>query len=84
MQYADGGAAAISVLTEQRRFNGSLADLDAVRAAVDIPLLRKDFMIDEYQIWEARAHGADVILLIVAYLTATQLPNTAPCAANSA
>lgn len=73
VQYADGGAAVISVLTEQRRFNGSLADLDAVRAAVDIPLLRKDFMIDEYQIWEARAHGADLILLIVASLTDAQL-----------
>ena len=73
MQYADGGAAVISVLTEQRRFNGSLADLDAVRAAVDIPLLRKDFMIDEYQIWEARAHGADLILLIVASLSDAQL-----------
>jgi indole-3-glycerol phosphate synthase len=73
VQYADGGAAAISVLTEQRRFNGSLADLDAVRAAVDIPLLRKDFMIDEYQIWEARAHGADLILLIVASLSDAQL-----------
>ncbi|MCB5282219.1 Indole-3-glycerol phosphate synthase [Arthrobacter sp. ES1] len=73
VQYADGGAAAISVLTEQRRFNGSLADFDAVRAAVDIPLLRKDFMIDEYQIWEARAHGADLILLIVASLSDAQL-----------
>ncbi|NUU30936.1 indole-3-glycerol phosphate synthase TrpC [Arthrobacter sp. C9C5] len=73
VQYAGGGAAVISVLTEQRRFNGSLADLDAVRAAVDIPLLRKDFMIDEYQIWEARAHGADLILLIVASLTDAQL-----------
>ena len=69
MQYADGGAAVISVLTEQRRFNGSLADLDAVRAAVDVPLLRKDFTLDEYQIWEARAHGADLILLIVASLS---------------
>jgi indole-3-glycerol phosphate synthase len=73
VQYADGGAAVISVLTEQRRFNGSLADLDAVRRAVDIPLLRKDFMIDEYQIWEARAHGADLILLIVASLSDEQL-----------
>ena len=72
-QYADGGAAVISVLTEERRFGGSLADLDAVRAAVDIPLLRKDFMIDEYQIWEARAHGADLILLIVASLSDAQL-----------
>lgn len=73
VQYADGGASVISVLTEQRRFNGSLADLDAVRASVDIPLLRKDFTLDEYQIWEARAHGADMILLIVAALSDAQL-----------
>jgi indole-3-glycerol phosphate synthase len=72
-QYADGGAAVISVLTEQRRFNGSLADLDAVRASVDVPLLRKDFTLDEYQIWEARAHGADLFLLIVAALSDAQL-----------
>ncbi|MEU8503463.1 indole-3-glycerol phosphate synthase TrpC [Streptomyces brevispora] len=67
-QYAAGGAAAISVLTEQRRFNGSLADLAAVRTAVDTPLLRKDFIVTAYQLWEARAHGADLALLIVASL----------------
>lgn len=66
--YEDGGARVISVLTEQRRFHGSLADLDAVRAAVSVPVLRKDFIIRPYQIHEARAHGADVILLIVAAL----------------
>lgn len=67
-QYADGGAAAISVLTEARRFSGSLADLAAVRAAVDIPVLRKDFIVTSYQLWEARAYGADLALLIVAAL----------------
>lgn len=72
-QYAAGGAAAISVLTEQRRFNGSLADFDAVRARVDVPLLRKDFTVDEYQIYEARAHDADIVLLIVAALDDAQL-----------
>ncbi|MDH6193883.1 indole-3-glycerol phosphate synthase [Mycobacterium frederiksbergense] len=66
--YQDGGARVISVLTEQRRFNGSLADLDAVRAAVSIPVLRKDFIVKPYQIHEARAHGADMLLLIVAAL----------------
>lgn len=66
--YEEGGARIISVLTEERRFHGSLADLDAVRAAVDIPVLRKDFIVGPYQIHEARAHGADVILLIVAAL----------------
>jgi len=72
-QYRDGGASVISVLTEERRFGGSLADLDAVRAAVDIPVLRKDFTCDPYMIWEARAHGADVVLLIVAALTDAEL-----------
>lgn len=66
--YEAGGATAISVLTERRRFGGSLRDLDAVRERVSIPVLRKDFMIDHFQITEARAHGADIILLIVAAL----------------
>ena len=67
-QYAAGGAAAISVLTEPTFFDGALEHLIAVRAAVDIPLLRKDFIVDEYQLLEARAAGADAILLIVAAL----------------
>jgi indole-3-glycerol phosphate synthase len=67
-QYALGGAAAISVLTEERRFGGTLADLDAVRKAVDIPVLRKDFIAEPYQVFEARAAGADLVLLIVAAL----------------
>lgn len=71
--YAAGGARAISVLTEGRRFSGSLDDLDSVRAAVDIPVLRKDFMVEEYQFHEARAHGADIVLLIVAALDVAQL-----------
>lgn len=66
--YERGGASVVSVLTEGRRFGGSLADLDAVRAAVDIPVLRKDFIVTPYQIHEARAHGADLVLLIVAAL----------------
>ena len=71
--YAAGGAAAISVLTEERRFNGSLADLVTVRAAVDVPLLRKDFIVSSYQLVEARAAGADMALLIVAALDDDEL-----------
>ena len=71
--YADGGAATISVLTEPRRFGGSLEDLMAVRKAVDIPVLRKDFIVTSYQLWEARAAGADLALLIVAALTQNEL-----------
>jgi indole-3-glycerol phosphate synthase len=66
--YERGGASVVSVLTEPRRFNGSLDDLTAMRSAVDIPLLRKDFILTSYQLWEARAYGADVVLLIVAAL----------------
>jgi indole-3-glycerol phosphate synthase len=68
VEYQSGGARVISVLTEQRRFGGSLDDLDSVRAAVRIPVLRKDFVVSSYQVHEARAHGADVVLLIVAAL----------------
>jgi indole-3-glycerol phosphate synthase len=68
VDYAAGGAAAISVLTEQRRFGGTLDDLRAVRGRVDVPLLRKDFITTSYQLWEARAAGADMALLIVAAL----------------
>lgn len=66
--YETGGASAISVLTEGRKFGGSLADLDAVRAVVSIPVLRKDFIAEPYQVFEARAAGADLVLLIAAAL----------------
>lgn len=66
--YALGGASAISVLTEGRRFRGSLADLEHVRGAVSLPVLRKDFIAEPYQVLEARAAGADLVLLIVAAL----------------
>ena len=72
-EYEKGGASAISVLTEGRRFLGSLDDFDKVRAAVHIPVLRKDFIVTDYQIYEARAHGADLVLLIVAALDYAQL-----------
>ena len=71
--YATSGAHAISVLTDQKYFRGSLDDLRNVRAAVDVPLLRKDFTIDEYQLWESRAAGADAVLLIVSILEPVRL-----------
>jgi len=78
--YETGGATAISVLTEQRRFGGSLDDLGAVRAAVDVPLLRKDFVVSPYQVYEARAYGADIVLLIVAALDEHTLAGLHDCA----
>lgn len=71
--YETGGASAISVLTEERKFHGSLADLEAVRDAVSIPVLRKEFVAEPYQVFEARAAGADLVLLIVAALEQKQL-----------
>lgn len=73
LAYEAGGASVVSVLTEERKFLGSLADLEAVRAAVEIPVLRKDFVVSPYQVWEARAYGADLVLLIVAALEQTVL-----------
>ena len=73
VSYETGGASAISVLTEERRFNGSLADLEAVRDAVSLPVLRKEFVSDPYQVFEARAAGADLVLLIVAALDQRKL-----------
>jgi indole-3-glycerol phosphate synthase len=72
-EYEAGGAHVISVLTERRRFGGSLDDLRSVRAAVDVPVLRKDFIVSSYQLWEAKAVGADLVLLIVAALTESAL-----------
>lgn len=71
--YEAGGASTISVLTEERRFEGSLDDLRAVRGAVSVPVLRKDFIVTSYQLWEARAAGADLALLIVAALNDHEL-----------
>ena len=73
--YERGGASAISVLTESRKFGGSLADLETVRAAVALPVLRKDFIAEPYQVFEARAAGADLVLLIVAALDELALKN---------
>lgn len=72
-EYEAGGASVISVLTEERRFEGSLSDLDAVRAKVDIPILRKDFIVSSYQLWEARAAGADMALLMCSVLDQSAL-----------
>ena len=80
--YARGGAAAISVLTEPTFFDGSLADLSGVREAVETPLLRKDFIVTEYQLFEARAAGADAVLLIVAALSSQALQTLAGRAAS--
>lgn len=73
MEYENGGADVISVLTEQRRFKGSIEDLIAVRSAVKLPVLRKDFIVTEFQIYESRILGADLLLLIVAALAKSQL-----------
>ena len=80
--YAEAGAAAISVLTEPTFFDGSLEHLQAVRAAVDVPVLRKDFIVSEYQLFEARAAGADAVLLIVAALRPSELTSLAERAAT--
>ena len=71
--YEEGGAAALSVLTDERHFLGSLSDLESARAAVRLPVLRKDFTIDAYHVQQAAAHGADAVLLIAAILTERQM-----------
>ncbi len=71
-KYQDGGASIVSVLTEQRRFKGSIEDFVAVRSEITIPMLRKDFIVTEYQVIESRILGADLLLLIVAGLTQSQ------------
>lgn len=78
--YVDGGAAALSVLTDRDFFDGDLGFLAPVHAAVDVPVLRKDFLVDAYQVLEARAAGADAVLLIVAALSDRALAELADCA----
>jgi indole-3-glycerol phosphate synthase len=82
VDYEAGGAAIISVLTERRKFGGSVADLAAVRDAVAVPVLRKDFIVSSYQLWEARAYGADLVLLIVAALEQNALVSLVERAAS--
>jgi indole-3-glycerol phosphate synthase len=81
-RYQAGGAAALSVLTDERFFQGSLADLEVARAAVEIPALRKDFTLSEVHVVEAAAHGADAILLIAAILTAAEMKSLRELAAE--
>ena len=78
--YAEAGAAALSVLTDERYFGGSLEVLEAVRSATELPLLRKDFLLEPYQIYESRVAGADAILLIVAALPPERLAELSACA----
>jgi indole-3-glycerol phosphate synthase len=80
--YRDAGAAAVSVLTDREFFGGSLDDLRRVRAAVELPLLRKDFVIDPLQVWEARAAGADAVLLIVRILEDARMADLLALAAE--
>jgi len=80
--YADHGAAALSVLTDEKYFQGSLGFLTAIRERVGVPILRKDFTLDEYQVWEARAAGADAVLLIVSILDAARLRDLGQAAAG--